>query len=62
MMIESILNAYAGASAYEVIEDLKIVADRLGGGDEGWRKLGRLLGAVEDYVGYYCEIPTEVAR
>ena len=58
MMIESILNAYAGASAYEVAEDLQIVAEKLGKKDEGWRRLADNLRYINAHVSSTGEFPS----
>ena len=62
MIIESLLNAYSGISAYEVAEDLQIVAEKLGKEDEGWKKFAKTLRAINDYVGYYMTFPSFVGE
>jgi len=57
MMIESILNAYSGVSAYEVAEDLQIVAEKLGQEDEGWKMFATILKHLNTYTEITGEFP-----
>ena len=57
MIIESLLNAYSGISAYEVAEDLQIVAERLGKEDRGWKIFADNLRHINAHVSTIGEFP-----
>ena len=57
MMIELILNAYAGASAYELAEDIQVVAEKLGKKDRGWSLLANCMRHINAHVSTVGEFP-----
>ena len=59
---EMLWDACESVSAYEVAEDLQIVAEKLGKEDEGWKKFAKTLRAINDYVGYYMTFPSFVGE